>query len=69
MAFLPSVFYMRKIKIISLLMSANAFSADTAKRLDEIGLTEPYAFPSLTVRMIKRNVISVTGEGKVYLCQ
>ncbi len=69
MAFLPSVFYMRKIRIISLLMSANAYSADTAKRLDEIGLINPYAFQFLTVRMIKSNVISVTGEGKCYLCQ
>ena len=69
MAFLPSVFYMRKIRIISLLMSANAYSPYTAKRLDEIGLLNPYSFPALTIRMIKKNVISVTSEGKDYLCQ
>ncbi len=69
MTFLPSVFYMRKIKIISSLMSADAFSADNAKRLDETGLINPYAFSFLTVQMIRRNVISITGDGKCYLCK
>ena len=49
-------------------MKANAYSPDTAKRLDEIGLLNPYAFPFLTLRMVRRNVISVTDEGKYYIC-
>ncbi|MBP5432617.1 hypothetical protein [Ruminococcus sp.] len=50
-------------------MKANAYSADTAKRLDELDLLNPYAFPFLTVHMIRRNVISVTNDGKYYLCK
>lgn len=68
MTIMPSVFFMRKIRIINLLMNADAYSADTAKRLDEIGLVNPYSFCFLTVDLIKRNVISVTGDGKCYIC-
>ena len=68
MTIMPSVFFMRKLRIINLLMNADAYSADTAKRLDEIGLVNPYSLRFLTVNLIKRNVISVTGDGKYYIC-
>ena len=67
--FVPPVLLIRKKRLIRSLMKANAYSADTAKRLDELDLLNPYTFPFLTVRMIKRNVISVTNDGKYYLCK
>ena len=67
--FVSHVFLIRKKRVIRSLMKANAYSADTAKRLDEIDLLHPYAFPFLTVHMIRRNVISVTNDGKYYLCK
>lgn len=66
-AFVPPVLLIRKKRIISLLMRANAYSPDTAKRLDEIGLVNPYIMPRLTMRMVRRNEISVTDDGKYYL--
>lgn len=65
--FVPPVLLIRKKRIISLLMRANAYSADTARRLDEIGLVNPYIMPRLTMRMVRRNEISVTEDGKYYL--
>ena len=65
--FVPPVLFIRKKRIISLLMRANAYSADTARRLDEIGLVNPYIMPRLTMRMVRRNEISVTEDGKYYL--
>ena len=65
--FVPPIPLIRKNRIISLLMKANAYSPETAKRLDEIGLINPYGFPFVTLRMVKRNIISVTDDGRYYL--
>lgn len=65
--FVPPVFLIKKKKIIRALMKANAYSADNAKRLDELGMFNPYSFPFVTLRMVKRNIISVTDDGKYYL--
>lgn len=65
--FVPPVFLIRKKRIMRSLMKANAYSPDTAKRLDEIGLLNPYSFPFITLRLVRRNVISVTDEGKYYI--
>lgn len=69
MAFMPPVLLIRKKRIIRSLMKANAYSEDTAKGLDEIGLLNPYSFPLVTLRMVKRHIIAVTGDGKYYLCK
>ena len=65
--FVPPVFLIRKKSLIRSLMKANAYSADTSRRLDEIGLVNPYIMPRLTMRMVRRNEISVTEDGKYYL--
>ncbi|MCR4794563.1 MULTISPECIES: hypothetical protein [Ruminococcus] len=67
MAFVPPVPLIRKKRIVRALMKANAYSEGSARRLDEIGLFNPYGFPLLTARMIKRKVISVTDDGRYYL--
>ena len=65
--FVPPVFLIRKKRIMRSLMRANAYSPETAKRLDETGLLNPYSFPLITLRLVRRNVISVTDEGKYYI--
>ena len=65
--FVPPVGLIRRKRIIRVLMRANAYSESTARRLNETGLFNPYAFPFLTRRMVKRHIISVTDDGRYYL--
>ena len=57
----------RSMRIIKLLTKAKAFSKDTARALDEIGLINPYFFPNITKRMVKKGLISRTEDGKYYI--
>ncbi len=57
----------RRMQIIKLLTKEKAFSKETAKYLDEIGLVNPYFFPGVTKRMVKMGTITRTEEGKYYL--
>ncbi|WP_303836868.1 hypothetical protein [Ruminococcus flavefaciens] len=60
---------LRQKRIVKLLEKAGAFSKDTAKGLDEIGLLNPDTFPKITEKLVRDNVISVTDDGKYYLCR
>ena len=67
MFFIPPIPLIRKMRIIRLLTKEKAFSKDTAKALDEIGLVNPYAFSIITKRLVKNGTISRTEDGKYYL--
>ena len=67
MVFFPPIPLIRQKMIIKLLARAKAFSSDSAKSLDEIGLVNPYGFPMITKRMVKQNIINRTCDGKYYL--
>ena len=57
----------RKMIIIRLLTKAKAFSKESAKALDEIGLINPYFFPKVTKRLVDNGRISRTEDGKYYI--
>ena len=54
---------MSKKKIIKLFEVSKAFSVDSAKTLDEMGIYNPEA----TFELLYDNVISATGNSKYYL--
>lgn len=58
---------LRQKRIVNLLEKAGAFSKETAKGLDEIGLLNPNTFPTMTEKLVKDNIIAVTADGKYYL--
>ena len=55
--------FMSKKKIIKLFEVSKAFSADSAKSFDELGIFNPEA----TFELLYDNVISATGNSKYYL--
>lgn len=67
MASILPALVLRQKRIVKLLEKAGAFSKETAKGLDEIGLLNPNTFSGLTKKLVKYNVISVTEDGKYYL--
>ena len=67
MAFIPPVPLIRKMRIIKLLEREKAFSKETAKYLDEIGLINPYGFSRITKRLVNSGRICKTEEGKYYI--
>lgn len=67
MAFIPPIPLIRKTRIIKCLTKANAFSKETAKYLDEIGLVNPYYFKRITAKLVKDKTICKTQEGKYYI--
>ena len=67
MPFVAPVPLIRRIQIIKLLTNAKAFSADSAKALDEIGLINPYLFAGVTKRLVKSGRISRTEDGRYYI--
>ena len=54
---------MNKKKIIKLFEVSKAFSADSAKTFDELGIYNPDA----TFELLYDNVIAATEDGKYYL--
>ncbi|SEH68677.1 hypothetical protein SAMN02910265_02126 [Ruminococcus flavefaciens] len=54
---------MSKKKIIKLFEVSKAYSADSAKSFDELGIFNPEA----TFELLYDNVISATEDGKYYL--
>ena len=54
---------MSKKKIIKLFELSKAFSADSARTLDELGIYNPEA----TFELVYDNVITATEDGKYYL--
>jgi len=67
MASILPMLVMRQKRIVKLLTKAKAFSKESAKGLDEIGLLNPDTFSGLTKKLVKDNVLSVTEDGKYYL--
>ena len=67
MAFFPPIPLIRKAKIIKGLTKEKAFSKETAKYLDEIGLVNPYFFKRITAKLVKDKTISKTKDGKYYI--
>ncbi|SEH68691.1 hypothetical protein SAMN02910265_02127 [Ruminococcus flavefaciens] len=67
MASILPALVLRQKRIVKLLEKAGAFSKETAKGLDEIGLLNPNTFSGLTKKLVKYNVISATEDGKYYL--
>ena len=58
-----AVLLMRRKRVIKLFERSKAFSADSARTLDELGIFEP----SAAFKLLYDNVISATGNGKYYL--
>ena len=54
---------MSKKRIIKLFEASKAFSEETAKTFDELGIYDPIA----TFELLYDNVISASGNGKYYL--
>lgn len=65
--FYPPIPLIRKMRIIKCLTKAEAFSPETAKYLDEIGLINPYFFKRITDRLVKQGRISKTEDGRYYI--
>jgi hypothetical protein len=55
--------FMSKKRIIKLFETSKAFSADSAKSLDELGIFNREA----TFELLYDNIISATDDGKFYL--
>ena len=53
--------------MIRKLEKAGAYSKETAKPLHEIGLINPYGFQMITKRLLKKEIIKRTDEGKYYI--
>ena len=67
MAFFPPIPLIRKNAIIKRLTKCKAFSEESAKYLDEIGLINPYAFSNITKRLVSKGIINKTNDGKYYI--
>ena len=67
MAFFPPIPLIRKNVIIKRLTKSKAFSEESAKYLDEIGLINPYAFSNITKRLVSKGIINKTNDGKYYI--
>ncbi len=67
MAFFPPIPLIRKKKILTLLEKSNAFSESTAKKLDEIGLINPYGFKRITNRLVEKGIIKKTSDNRYYI--
>lgn len=67
MAFIPPIPLIRKAKIIKSLTKEKAFSKETAKYLDEIGLVNPYFFKRITAKLVRDKIICKTKDGKYYI--
>lgn len=65
--FIPPIPLIRKNRIIKLLTKHKAFSKESAKYLDEIGLINPYGFSNITKILVKKGIIIKTEDGKYYL--
>lgn len=65
--FVPPIPLIRRMRILRKLEKAGAYSEETAKPLHEIGLINPYAFQGITKRLLKKEVIKRTDEGKYYI--
>lgn len=63
MIVLPYISLIRRKKLVKGLTKAGAFSADSAKTLEEIGIVNSGAEFSL----LYDNIISATGNGRYYL--
>jgi len=65
----PPIPLIRRKKIIKLLTKSKAFSSDTAKTFDEIGLINPNGFLRVTETLLRTGKIIKTEDGKYYLNQ
>ncbi len=67
MSFFPPIPIIRKMAITKALKKHHAYTEDTAKYLDEIGLINPFGFPMITKRLVEREIINMTKDGKYYI--
>ena len=67
MTFFPPIPLIRMKRIIKLLDKYKAYSKETAKYLNEIGLINPNGFPRITKRMLDKHIINITEDGKYYI--
>lgn len=67
MAFFPPIPLIRKNLIVRKLKKCNAFSEETAKTFVEAGIINPNGFQKITERLIKKQILVRTKEGKYYL--
>ena len=65
--FFPPIPLIRRMRIIKLLTKYKAFSKESAKYLDEIGLINPNGFSNITKILVKKGIIIKTEDGKYYL--
>lgn len=61
------VLLLRRKRIIKKLLESGAFSETTAKTLQEAGVFIPDAFPKMTEKLVKENVLVKTKDNKYYL--
>ena len=67
MTFFPPIPLIRKKLIIKKLTECNAFSEETAKTFNEVGIVNPNGFNKINERLIRQKVIVKTKDGKYYL--
>ena len=67
MAFFPPIPLIRRNIIISKLKSCGATSAETAKTFAEAGIFNPHGFKRITDKLVERNIIHKTADGKYYI--
>ncbi len=67
MTFIHPILKMRMKKIVYLLDKANAFSEESSKKINELGLMNPEFLPSAVRILVAKGTISKTCDGKYYI--
>ena len=67
MAFFPPIPLIRRNVIIQKLKACEATSAETAKTLAEVGVITPKGFKRITDKLVRKNIIHKTADGKYYI--
>ncbi len=67
MSFFPPIPLIRKKLIIKKLTEHQAFSKETAKTYEEVGIINPSGFNKVNEKLIKEKILIKTNDGKYYL--
>ena len=57
----------RQKRVIKFLTEANAFSAETAVKLEDTKINAPHMFENVNKMMIKKGLMKQTENGRLYL--
>lgn len=65
--FFPPIPLIRRNVIVRNLAACGATSPETARFLNETGIINPYGFPNITRRLVRRGTIHQTPDGRYYI--